>query len=187
MPADASGLEALSEEESLALLATTAVGRLVYSDRALPFVVPVAFTLDATDIVIRTARRSGPATHASGNVVAFEADDIAVTGSGWTVVVTGRIERVVADAEVARLAALELPTWAPAASDHYLRLRPELVSGRRIPELARLARAASVVTDGHSPDELGAPFGGGVSEEGATEAARPGFEVGKATSAPTGG
>jgi hypothetical protein len=185
MPADASGLEVLSEGEALALLATASVGRLVYSDRALPFVVPVAFTLDATDIVIRTGRRSDLATHA-GNVVAFEADDIASARSGWTVVVTGRIERVDADAEIARLGDLELPTWVPAASDHYLRLRPELISGRRIPALVPSTRGASPVTNGHPPDQFGASLGRGVSEEGASETARPGFEVGKAAPTPAG-
>jgi uncharacterized protein len=186
MPADASGLEVLSEEEALALLATASVGRLVYSDRALPAVVPVAFTLDGTDIVIRTGRRSGPATHTSGNVVAFQVDDIATAGSGWTVVVTGRIERVDADAEIARLGALRLPTWAPAASDQYLRLRPELISGRRIPALAPSTGEVSAVTDGHPPHDFGSPLGRGVSEEGASETDRPGFEVGEAAPAPVG-
>jgi hypothetical protein len=176
----------LSDEEALALLATAAVGRLVYSERALPFVVPVAFTLDATDIVIRTGRRSGPATHASGNVVAFEVDDIATARSGWTVVVTGRIERVEADAELARLRALELPNWAPAASDHYLRLRAKLISGRRIPALARPGGRASAITDGHPPQDFGAPFGRGVSDEGASETGRPGFEIGEPAPAPVG-
>ena len=184
MPIDASGLEVLSEDDALALLATASVGRLVYSDRALPFVVPVAFTLDATDIVIRTGRRSGPATHASGNVVAFEVDDIATARSGWTVVVTGQIERVDAEADIARLGALQLQTWAPAASDHYLRLRPELISGRRIPALAPPAGGVSGVTDGYPPDDFGATFGRGVSDEGAAETARPGFEIGEAAPAP---
>jgi nitroimidazol reductase NimA-like FMN-containing flavoprotein (pyridoxamine 5'-phosphate oxidase superfamily) len=184
MPTDASGLEVLSEQEALALLATASVGRLVYSDRALPFVVPVAFALDATDIVIRTGRRSGPATQASGNVVAFEVDDIATARSGWTVVVTGQIERVDADVEVARLGALQLQTWAPAASDHYLRLRPELISGRRIPALTPPAGAVSGVTNEYPPDDFGSPLGRGVSDKSAAETNRPGFEVGEAAPAP---
>ena len=46
MIADGSGFEAISEAEALALLATAPVGRLIYSDRALPFVVPVSFVVD---------------------------------------------------------------------------------------------------------------------------------------------
>jgi nitroimidazol reductase NimA-like FMN-containing flavoprotein (pyridoxamine 5'-phosphate oxidase superfamily) len=133
MSVDASGLEMLSEPEALALLATVSLGRIVYSDRALPFVSPVSFGLDGQDIVIRTGRRSNLAIHGPGNVVAFQVDDIVVsTGSGWTVVVTGRLQLVHDALEIARLSALELQSWAPAASDRYLQLRPELITGRRI-------------------------------------------------------
>jgi uncharacterized protein len=135
MSVDASGLEMLSEPEALALLATVPLGRIVYSDRALPFVAPVSFNLDGADIVIRTGRRSDLATNGPGNVVAFQVDDIAVSsGSGWTVVVTGRLQLVHDVIEIARLSALKLQSWAPAASDRYLQLRPELITGRRIPD-----------------------------------------------------
>jgi hypothetical protein len=163
--ADASGLEVLSEAEAFALLATVSVGRLVYSDRALPSLVPVSFSLDERDIVIRTGRRSSPATHASGNVVAFEVDDIGAGRSGWTVLVTGRIELVIDPFEVARLGALQLPTWAPAVSDRYLRLRPELIAGRRIPALTAPAKDASGVADGHPPRQFGAALWHGVGDE----------------------
>jgi hypothetical protein len=134
MSADGSGLEVMTEAEAVSLLATMPVGRLVYSDRALPFVVPVSFVVDGVDIIIRTGRRSRLATHAPGNIVAFEVDDIVIARrSGWTVVVTGRVERVDDPVDVARLGALRLQTWVPHETDCYLRLRPELITGRRIP------------------------------------------------------
>jgi uncharacterized protein len=134
MSADASGLEVLSDREAVALLATVPVGRLVYSDRAMPSVVPVSFVFDGVDIIIRTGRRSRLATHAPGNIVAFEVDDIAMASrSGWTVVVTGRVELIDDPAEIERLSALGLKTWVPSPTDCYLRLRPELIAGRRIP------------------------------------------------------
>jgi uncharacterized protein len=163
--ADASGLEVLSEAEAFGLLATVSVGRLVYSDRALPSLVPVTFSLDGPDIVIRTGRRSSPATHASGNVVAFEVDDIGGSRSGWSVLVTGRIELVVDAFEVARLGALQLPTWSPAVSDRYLRLRPELIAGRRIPALTAPVTDNSGVSDGHPPHQLGPTLWRGVGDE----------------------
>jgi uncharacterized protein len=129
-----SHLGALSESDALALLATVPVGRIVYSDRALPFVTPVNFILDGADVIIRAGRRSPLATHTPGNVVAFEADDINVVDrSGWSVVVTGRVELVDDADEVARLDAWHLQTWRPALSDRYLRLRPELISGQHLP------------------------------------------------------
>jgi uncharacterized protein len=140
MSVDASGLEMLSEPEALALLATVPLGRLVYSDRALPFVAPVSFILDGADIVIRTGRRSNLATNGPGNIVAFQVDDIAVsTGSGWTVVVTGRLQLIHDTFEIARLSELKFQSWAPAVSDRYLLLRPELITGRRIPGAAESA------------------------------------------------
>jgi uncharacterized protein len=134
MAAELSNSGTLSEGDALALLATVPVGRLVYSDRALPFVTPVNFILDGADVVIRAGRRSALATHTPGNVVAFEVDDIdAVDRSGWSVVVTGRVELVDDADEVARFDAWHLQTWRPATTDRYLRLRPELISGQHLP------------------------------------------------------
>jgi uncharacterized protein len=133
MFSDRSGLEVLSEGESLELLAATSVGRIVYSDRALPFVVPVNFVLDGMDIVIRTSARSGLVTNAPGHVVAFEADWIdPVDKVGWSVVVTGRAQLVDDLEEIKRLDQLGLQSWSPAATDLYLGLRVDVVSGRRV-------------------------------------------------------
>lgn len=135
MHIDKSGLEVLEDGECLALAETMPIGRVVYSDRALPVIVPVNFALDGTDIIIRTQRRSRLATHAAGGVVAFEVDDIdPKTRSGWSVVLTGMFELIDDAFEVRRLEGLGLHSWAPSAHDRYLRLRPELVTGRRIPD-----------------------------------------------------
>ena len=124
----------LSEGDALALLASVPVGRLVYSDRALPFVTPVNFIVDGGDVVIRMGRRSTLATHTPGHIVVFEVDEIDVVDrSGWSVVVTGRAELIEDADEVARLDAWNLQTWQPTTGDRYLRLRPEIVSGRQFP------------------------------------------------------
>jgi nitroimidazol reductase NimA-like FMN-containing flavoprotein (pyridoxamine 5'-phosphate oxidase superfamily) len=109
------------------------IGRVLYSDRALPVIVPVNFVLAGTDVVIRTGRRSRLATHAAGHVIAFEVDDIdSSSRSGWSVVLTGFAELVDDPVEARRLDALGLQSWAPGAADRYVRLRPDLVTGRRI-------------------------------------------------------
>lgn len=131
---DKSGLEVLSEGDCYALLATAPIGRVVYSDRALPVIVPVNFTLDGDDVVIRTGRRSRLATHMSGHVIAFEVDEIdSANRSGWSVVLTGFLQLIEDPADVERLEGLGLRSWAPSAHDRYLRLRSDLVTGRRIP------------------------------------------------------
>ncbi|GAA4622067.1 pyridoxamine 5'-phosphate oxidase family protein [Actinoallomurus vinaceus] len=130
---DSGGLEVLGAQECLRLLETVPVGRIVFTDRALPAVQPVNFAVSGGDIIIRTAPGSKLAAAARDAVVAFEADDLdPVSGSGWSVVVTGQA-RVVAEAgELARVRALALRVWAPGARDHFLAITPELVSGRRI-------------------------------------------------------
>ena len=144
---DKSGLEVLTEGECFALLETAPIGRVVYSDRALPVIVPVNFAIDGVDVVIRTGRRSRLATHAAGHVIAFEIDEIdVVSRSGWSVVLTGYLQLVDDPAEVGRLERLGLRSWAPSAHDRYLRLRPDLVTGRRIP----------VAVSGSSGDVVGA-------------------------------
>ncbi len=143
MFSDASGLEVLTEGESLELLASTSLGRIVYSDRAMPFVAPVNFVLDGMDIVIRTSHRSGLAINVPGNIVAFEVDHLddiqrdetqpdSIQRTGWSVVVTGQGELVRDVAEIARLDKLPLRSWAPTMTNCYLRLRAHVVSGRRL-------------------------------------------------------
>jgi nitroimidazol reductase NimA-like FMN-containing flavoprotein (pyridoxamine 5'-phosphate oxidase superfamily) len=133
MFSDASGLEVLSAGEALEMLSSVPVGRIVYSDRALPFVVPVDFMLVGMDVVIRTGARSGLALNVPGQVVAFETDCIdSVTRSGWSVVVTGRAELVDEIEEIDRLNALKLQSWATDSTDLYLRLPANAVSGRRV-------------------------------------------------------
>ena len=134
MTVDKSGLEVLTEGECFALLETAPIGRVVYSDRALPVIVPVNFAIDGVDVVIRTGRRSRLATHAAGHVIAFEVDEIdAASRSGWSVVLTGFLQLVDDPTDFERLERLGLRSWAPSAHDRYLRLRPDLVTGRRIP------------------------------------------------------
>ncbi|MEU8385537.1 pyridoxamine 5'-phosphate oxidase family protein, partial [Streptosporangium sp. NPDC048865] len=54
MKLDSVGLQILSRQECLTLLASTSIGRIVFTDRALPAVQPVGFVLDGEDIVIGT-------------------------------------------------------------------------------------------------------------------------------------
>jgi nitroimidazol reductase NimA-like FMN-containing flavoprotein (pyridoxamine 5'-phosphate oxidase superfamily) len=69
----------------------------------------------------------------AGAVVAFEVDEHDPHGtSGWSVLVQGRAEEVADPAEVARARTLPLHSWAlDGAADHFVRLRPTTISGRR--------------------------------------------------------
>lgn len=114
------------------------IGRIVFTDQALPAVQPVNFLLDDGCVIFRTAQGTRLATALNGTVVAFEIDDYDVrTESGWSVTVVGRAESVVDTVESARLARLPLRTWAPGHRDIFIRVRPEYISGRRIPVAER--------------------------------------------------
>jgi nitroimidazol reductase NimA-like FMN-containing flavoprotein (pyridoxamine 5'-phosphate oxidase superfamily) len=127
-----SGAAELSREECLALLPTVPVGRLVYTDRALPAVVPVNFVVDDSAVVVRTGAGSALAAAVRGSIVAFEVDEFDRSArNGWSVVVTGQARQVVDPHELEHLAGLALEPYAPGRH-HFVVVPVQLVSGRRI-------------------------------------------------------
>ena len=133
MQPDGPVLEELSRTECLRLLATVAIGRISYTRQALPAVEPVNFALDDGTIVIRTDPGGKLAAAAHRAVVAFQADHLdLVLRSGWSVTVVGRCEEVTGAGDVARLDQLRLESWAPGTRDHFLRIVPAIVTGRKL-------------------------------------------------------
>lgn len=129
--------EALSRREmgwheAMRRLASVALGRIVFTQRALPMVRPVNHIMLDGDIIVRSPDGASivhPEDPGRGTVVAYEADEIdPETHHGWSVVVTG-VARIVDDpAEADRLAALLRP-WALVTMNHVIRISPEIVSG----------------------------------------------------------
>ncbi|GAA3236107.1 pyridoxamine 5'-phosphate oxidase family protein [Nonomuraea helvata] len=133
MQVDSSGLQVLSRAECLDLLSTAPIGRIVFTDQALPAVQPVNFHLDGHSIVIRTSTGSKLAAATRRAVVAFEADEFDLERrTGWSVTAVGLARAVTDPTERDRLAELPLTTWAPGNRDHYIVVEAEQVSGRRI-------------------------------------------------------
>ena len=130
---DSAGLEVLSEEECLRLLTKVPVGRIVYTDRALPAIQPVNFVVDGHTVVIRTAQRSRLAVAATGTVVAFEVDEFTdgPDRTGWSVVAVGRAGEVPPE-DLPAVQRLGLRPWVPGTRDYYLRVTVEVISGRRL-------------------------------------------------------
>lgn len=127
-------MEVLRRDECYALMTTVPIGRIVFTEGALPAIQPVNFVLDGEDVVIRTGAGSKLAAAARSAVVAFECDDYDETGlTGWSVVLIGRA-RATGHDEHHRLTALGLTPWALGAKPHYIRITPEIVRGRRIRE-----------------------------------------------------
>ena len=132
MELDRHGLETLDREQCLELLATRSVGRVAITINALPAIFPVNFALLDGDIVFRSSPGSKLTAAAQRAVVAFEVDDVDnPQRSAWSVLVVGPASEITDEAEIARARSLPLPPWAPGAQCHYIRVRSELVSGRR--------------------------------------------------------
>lgn len=128
-----SGLEVMARRECLRLLATKVVGRLGFLVGDQPMVLPVNYAVRGEEVVFRTGEGAKLAGVALGKV-AFEVDDVdADTGHGWSVVVQGVAEEITEVDDWFAASLRDAPrTWVPAA-DHYVRIRPTAISGRRLP------------------------------------------------------
>ncbi|MFE3632739.1 pyridoxamine 5'-phosphate oxidase family protein [Streptomyces cellostaticus] len=129
------GFRVLDRQECLRLLAEVPVGRVVYTRRALPTVLPVNFSVDTDSaVVLRTSASSELVRAIDGVVVAFEADDFD-TGArtGWSVVVTGRATVVTGPAEHERLSRTGPRSWVVTHDGVFVRIEAELVTGRELP------------------------------------------------------
>lgn len=136
-PGTSRHMEPLERGEALRLLTSVALGRLFFTQQALPAVRPVHHAVDGEDIIFRLGDRAAltavtsPASSA-GAVVAYEADLIDPEQHlGWSVVVTGYVRRVDDPADLERYEGL-LRHWAPGETTGMLRIRPELVTGFRL-------------------------------------------------------
>lgn len=118
-------LAELSRPESLRLLGGAPFGRIIYTIRALPAIVPVRHLVENGMIVVRTH----VGADCAGAVVAFEADDIdPVAESGWSVTVTGVARRVVDAEETARYESVLTP-FVDMPNVEIIRIYPEIVAG----------------------------------------------------------
>ena len=127
-------LEALPREESLRLLRSVSVGRLVFTHLALPAIRPVNHVVDGDRVIIRAYVGTAIDTavgNNSGMVVAYEADLIDPgTHLGWSVIIVGRACRL-SDDEADHFRDLLRP-WVEGGSDDVIAIRADMVDGFRL-------------------------------------------------------
>lgn len=127
-----SELDVLTRRQCLDLLERVRVGRLVFTEDALPAVQPVNFRLWHDDVVIRVA--GGPKLVAATDhqVVAFQADELdADLHTGWSVTVVGHAETISDVDEMVEVAGTFVQPWVDGRRDHFIRIRTEKVTGRQ--------------------------------------------------------
>jgi nitroimidazol reductase NimA-like FMN-containing flavoprotein (pyridoxamine 5'-phosphate oxidase superfamily) len=126
-------IDALTDEECWAQLARARVGRVGVTVGGLPVILPVNYRFVDGDILFRTGEGTKLKAAVDRAVIAFEVDAYdAERRTGWSVLAIGRAFELLEPDAVAAVQSLNLAPWADGDRDHWVRMRPELISGRRI-------------------------------------------------------
>ena len=135
-PVDRQQLEVLSSEECLELLGSQPVGRVAFVEDGEPTILPVNYLMDGRHIVFRTTQGAKLSDEALARPVAFEVDAYdPEQRTGWSVLARGSAEEV-SPSSVATLldeAGFEPPS-EEAGREQWVRVRPDEITGRRIPD-----------------------------------------------------
>jgi nitroimidazol reductase NimA-like FMN-containing flavoprotein (pyridoxamine 5'-phosphate oxidase superfamily) len=126
-------LEALNRPQCLRLLQTVHLGRLVFTEGALPAVQPVNFRMHHNHVVIRIAGGGKLAAATDHSIVAFQADQLDPDlHAGWTVTVVGHAELINDIHELVDISGDWLQPWVTGNRGNFVRIRTEQVTGRRL-------------------------------------------------------
>jgi len=132
-------LAVLDEAECLRLITPGGIGRIAYSGRYGPTVLPVNYRLYQDAIVFRTTEDSTTDEDLRTGIanaeykVAFEIDDFdSVARVGWSVLIQGSVHHVVSDEERASIAKAGVEPWPGGDRELFLRIVPSRITGRRI-------------------------------------------------------
>jgi uncharacterized protein len=134
---DQAALVQLTRSDCLELLAATEVGRIVLTmdDIETPLIRPVNYRFHAPSqsIVFRTGAGTKFDELVRCARALFEIDSLDPdTRTGWSVILSGVTEYVTEADEIRRLDQLGLDTWALGGRPHWIRIRTQTISGRRI-------------------------------------------------------
>ncbi|WP_062436704.1 pyridoxamine 5'-phosphate oxidase family protein [Herbidospora daliensis] len=134
---DADALEVLSEKECLRLIGTDGIGRVAFGGAPGPTVFPVNYRLLSGEIVFRV-RQGGTMDESLRSgidgvdiKIAFQVDHIdEINHEGWSVLIQGPAHHV-----PERDIEANVDSWAGDDRDHFIRIAPQRVTGRRISRL----------------------------------------------------
>ncbi len=120
----------LSASECWDLLKSASLGRLVTSVDGQPEIFPINFVVQNHTVLFRTAEGTKLVSAAINNNVLFEADDHNAV-EGWSVIVRGMARTMRTGAEIAEAERAQLLPWVATVKQHFVRIRPLGISGRR--------------------------------------------------------
>ena len=129
----------LEEAECLRLIAAGGVGRIGYTGRFGPTILPVNFALHEQTIVFRTGQDSPMGEDLRTGIadaeykVAFEIDEISpATKEGWSILIQGSAHHVDSESELAEVRQLDVQAWPGGEKDLFIRIVPVRITGRGI-------------------------------------------------------
>jgi nitroimidazol reductase NimA-like FMN-containing flavoprotein (pyridoxamine 5'-phosphate oxidase superfamily) len=139
-------IEPLDETESLRLISTGGVGRIGFTGRFGPAVLPVNYKVHDGTIVFRTVLGSPMDEDLRTGIagaeyqVAFEVDEIDMAArEGWSVLIQGSAHHVDSAAERTALIEAGVQAWPGGDREVFIRIIPRHVTGRRIRHVGRSA------------------------------------------------
>jgi nitroimidazol reductase NimA-like FMN-containing flavoprotein (pyridoxamine 5'-phosphate oxidase superfamily) len=126
-------LDVLDGAECRRLLATASIGRIAFTEGAMPAIQPASYTISGDDVLIPTGLGSKMAAGSRRAVLAFEVDEYdLIERTGWNVTVIGPSRLISDPSQVTALDALGILPWAPATTHCYIALHMAVVRGRQI-------------------------------------------------------
>jgi uncharacterized protein len=124
--------EILTSDECWSLLDQTAVGRLAVIVDGHPDVFPVNYKADNGTLVFRTGSGTKQQAIEADAVVALEADAVSAEfGLAWSVVVKGKAAEATPTGPALDDIRRALFPWQGVGKEHFIRIVPESVTGRR--------------------------------------------------------
>ena len=139
----AGSVDELSEDECHILISPGGVGRIAYSGRFGLTVLPVNYQVFEDTIVFRTALDSPMGEDLRSGIanaeykVAFEIDELDNSErTGWSVLIQGAAHHVDSDTEHGSVRASGVEPWAGGTKEHYIRIVPSRITGRRIRQVS---------------------------------------------------
>ena len=135
----------LDRSECLRLLACHSFGRLAVNvGGSAPAIRPLNYMFDerSQSIVFCSDYGSKVFGLAIARKAAFEIDGVDPTRrTGWSVIVVGVAEEILNPPELRRLQRAGVDSWTPGPKRHWLRIRTQMVTGRRVVAAAQTVAA----------------------------------------------
>ncbi len=124
-------LDLLHREAWMKLVRTASVGRLIFTEQALPAVHLVDFRWWRGDVVIRITDPAVLAAASGNRIVAFETDELdADLQSGWSVTVVGHARVITEVPDLMELSTIFSRPSIGGRCDYFVRIKTEKVTGR---------------------------------------------------------